>query len=156
MITIRLVQSDEQAQVEPMRGGILLKESSNRRDLQGFERELAALPGCYAQPDGRLLLAVDGAENAGCVALRPLSNGGCEMKRLYVRPSHRSQGIGRQLALAIIEEARKIGYRKMKLDTISTMAEAIALYRSLGFRETEPYTHNPIPGAVFFSLGLKE
>ncbi len=124
--------------------------------FQGFQQELAELPGCYAPPHGGLLLAVDAGEHVGCAALRPLGNGVCEIKRLYVRPAHRGRRFGWQLAVAIIEEARKIGYRTMKLDTISTMAEAIALYRSLGFRETEPYTHNPIPGAVFFELGLVE
>ena len=90
--------------------------------FQDFEQELAELPGRYAPPDGRLLVAMDGAENVGCVALRPLGNGVCEMKRLFVRPGHRGRGIGQQLAIAIIEEARRIGYGTMKLDTISTMA----------------------------------
>lgn len=76
------------------------------------------------------------------------------MKRLYVRPTHRGRGIGQQLAMAVIEEARGVGYRTMKLDTTSTMSEAIGLYRFLGFQETRPYTRNPIPGAVFFELGL--
>ena len=156
MVTILPVQSDEQ--IRAIRELFQEYAASLGFDLcfQGFERELAELPGCYAPPDGRLLLAVDAEENAGCVALRPLGNGACEMKRLFVRPGHRGQGIGRQLALAIIDEARKIGYTRMKLDTISTMEEAIGLYRSIGFVETQPYTHNPIPGAVFFELGLGE
>lgn len=154
--TILPVQSEEQMQV--VRALFREYAASLGFDLcfQGFERELAELPVCYTPPDGRLLLAEDGVKSAGCVALRPLSNEACEMKRLYVRPGYRGQGVGRQLAMAIIEEARSIGYRTMKLDTISTMAEAIALYRSLGFRETESYTHNPIPGAVFFELVLTE
>jgi len=154
--TIQPVQSEEQ--IVAVRE--LFREYAASLDFdlcfQGFEHELAELPGSYAPPDGRLLLAVDEVEKLGCVALRPLGNGVCEMKRLYVRPAHRGRGIGRQLALAVIEEARKVGYRTMKLDTVSTMTEAIVLYRSVGFTETEPYTHNPIPGAVFFELGLVE
>jgi len=150
------VESEEQ--IKAIRGLFQEYAASLGFDLcfQGFEQELAELPGCYAPPHGCLLLAVDGGEHVGCAALRPLGIGVCEMKRLYVRPAHRGQRIGRPLATLVIEEARRIGYRTMRLDTISTMAEAIALYRSLGFRETEPYTHNPIPGAVFFELGLVE
>jgi putative acetyltransferase len=124
--------------------------------FQGFETELKGLPGAYASPRGSLLLAVQDGKPAGCGAFRPLGGGACEMKRMYVRPAFRGLGIGRILAQSLIAEARENGYLLMKLDTIRTMVEAITLYRALGFRETDPYTQNPIPGALFFSLTLQD
>ena len=123
-------------------------------DFQDFKRELAALPGEYAPPAGRLLLAVCAGALAGCVALRRLGTGTCEMKRLYVRPAFRGQGIGKALATAVIEEARKIGYERMRLDTIASMTAATSLYESLGFERIGPYRHNPIAGATFMQLVL--
>lgn len=122
--------------------------------FQRFDDELAALPGDYAPPGGRLLLAVEGGQAAGCVALRPLGDAVCEMKRLYIRPTFRGQGVGRALAAAIIAAARQIGYTTMRLDTVPAMGTAIGLYESLGFRRIAPYRHNPVPGAIFLELPL--
>jgi putative acetyltransferase len=123
-------------------------------DFQDFAGELANLPGEYAPPQGRLLLARVDGKPGGCVALRPLAPGICEMKRLYVRPEFRGKGIGRMLVEWVIAEARQIGYHKMRLDTVPGMEEAIGLYRRFGFREIAPYRFNPIPGALYFELDL--
>lgn len=118
-----------------------------------FEDELAALPGDYAPPSGRLLLAGDG-EPAGCVALRRLDAGTAEIKRLYVRAAHRGTGLGRSLALAAIAAARETGARRVVLDTLPSMIQAQALYRSLGFRESAAYLASPTPGALCFERVL--
>jgi ribosomal protein S18 acetylase RimI-like enzyme len=125
-------------------------------DFQGFESELATLPGEYAEPRGTILLAHSPAgEPWGVVALRPLDDdGACEMKRMYVRPEARGQGLGRILGQAIVAAAKERGYRAMRLDTIDTMTAAIELYRSLGFREIGAYRFNPMPGALFFEAPL--
>ena len=122
--------------------------------FQGFDEELSSLPGTYAPPRGRLLLACGGNESAGCVALRPLEPDICEMKRLYVRPAYRSDGVGRLLAERVIHEAATAGYLRMRLDTLPTMETALQLYRRLGFRDIAPYTANPLKGAVFLELQL--
>ena len=123
--------------------------------FQNFEQELAGLPGHYAPPDGRLLLAEYEGRLAGCVALHEWENGICEMKRLYLRPSFRGKGLGRVVAEKIIAEAREIGYQRMRLDTIEPlMKDAVEMYRKLGFREIAPYRPNPIAGAMYMELQL--
>lgn len=124
--------------------------------FQNFDKELAELPGAYAPPGGRLLLALCEKNLAGCAGLREIGDRVCEMKRLYVRPEFRGRQIGRLLTESLIREAREIGYEKMRLDTLpAQMEDAIKLYRSLGFREIEPYYHNPVEGALFMELNLK-
>jgi epoxyqueuosine reductase len=120
--------------------------------FQNFEQELAALPGRYAPPGGRMLLARNNGVFVGCVALRQIGEGTCEMKRLFVQPGRRGKGIGRALAQAIIEQARQIGYKRIRLDTV--LEPARCLYRSLGFREIPPYQHVPVAGVVFMELEL--
>lgn len=122
---------------------------------QKFAEEMAEMPGKYAPPQGALLLA-RGADGAalGCVGLRPLGESICEMKRLYVTPEARGLGLGRALAVAVVDAARRIGYREMKLDTLPRLDAAIALYRAMGFRQIPAYYDTPIAGTLFFSLGL--
>ena len=123
--------------------------------FQNFDKELAELPGDYRPPDGRLLLAEIDGELAACVALHKIEDKICEMKRLYLRPQYRGRGLGRVLAETIITEARKIGYHRMRLDTVEpVMKDAVGMYRKLGFREIEPYRANPMAGTLYMELQL--
>ena len=123
--------------------------------FQSFDDEIAGLPGDYVPPEGRLLLATSDGQAAGCVALHKLDDEVCEMKRLYVRPQFRGKGLGKALAERVINEARAIGYKKLRLDTVEpVMRTAVAMYRQLGFREIAPYRPNPIEGALYMELGL--
>ena len=154
MLTIVAATTPEQ--VEHVRTLLRDYERSLGIDLafQGFAQEVAALPGVYAPPRGRLLLAMDNDAPAGCVALRPITDDVCEMKRLYLRLSLRGKGAGRMLAGRIIDEARAIGYRTMRLDSLPAMKEAIALYEALGFQRIAPYYTNPVPGTVYLERTL--
>ena len=127
--------------------------------FQGFEQELQSLPGGYAEPQGGLFLARVGEKAAGCCAFRPLDTSdhlnACEMKRLFVRPDFRGLGLGRQLVEAVVIGAQQAGYTTMLLDTLTDMEAARALYQEVGFVETEPYYHNPLPGAHYLKLDLR-
>jgi putative acetyltransferase len=153
---IRLIEAESAGHLALIRGLFAEYGASLHFSLcfQRFEEELAGLPGAYARPEGCLLLALREDEAAGCGALRKIADGVAEMKRLYVRPAFRGMGIGRVLAEALLGEAARAGYRSIKLDTIDSMKEAIALYRDLGFEATSPYTYNPIPGVVFMERSL--
>jgi len=123
-------------------------------DFQDFDRELDTRPGAYAPPRGTLLIAERNGLHVGCVGVRPLEHDICEMKRLYVEPEARGIHLGQCLARASIRSAQQMGYRTMRLDTVGTMREAIALYRRLGFYSIAPYRPNPIPSAQYFELIL--
>lgn len=155
MLTI--IQAETTEQIDAARALFREYESSMGLDLcfQGFEAELAGLPGKYAAPDGRLFLAYSQDELAGCIALRKLGDGACEMKRLFVRDGFRGERIGVQLIEQLIDEAKAIGYSKMRLDTDpSIMGKAVKLYESHGFRQIEPYYENPHDGILFMELTL--
>ena len=122
--------------------------------FQHFEEELASLPGKYAPPRGVLLLASAHGLTAGCVAMRPLNGKVCEMKRLFVRPAYLGQGIGKKLALSVMERARAAGYARMRLDTLEKLGTALSLYAALGFQPCPPYYDNPLPGVVYLERVL--
>lgn len=166
---VKLLQAQSPEEIEIAHGLFREYQTGLGIDLcfQNFDQEVAGLPGNYAPPSGRLLLAIEGEQIAGCIALRPLGThasgvlvhqqhfDACEMKRLYVRPDFRGQGLGKKLVTTLIDVAREIGYQRMLLDTLpGKMEEAIALYRSFGFREIAPYYHNPVEGALFMELWL--
>jgi putative acetyltransferase len=124
--------------------------------FQGFEAEIAGLPGRYAPPSGCLLLAIDGDSPAGCVAMRDLGGGTCEMKRLYIPPEYRGRGLGSLVVGEVIRRAERAGYRRMVLDTLPEMAGAIALYRSFGFVETSPYWECPVERTIYLERRLTD
>ena len=156
MITIVEALTDRQLELI----GELFREYESQLGVdlcfQDFQEELAELPGKYAPPRGRLLLALDGDVPAGCLALRPITDDICEMKRLFVRQQYRGRGLGRALATEIIGQARTIGYHRMRLDTLRSLREAMRLYESLGFEESRPYYQNPLPDTVYWELELSE
>ena len=152
-----LIQAETKEHIESARE--LFREYESWLGLslcfQNFEQELAELPGAYAEPTGRLLLAYHNGELAGCVALRKFNERTCEMKRLFVRDTFRGKGIGRFLLETIIRNAKEIGYERILLDTLPPrMNDAIALYRSIGFKEIGPYYDNPVEGAIFMELTI--
>ena len=124
-------------------------------DFQDFETELMALPGKYGPPDGVLIIALDDGTAVGCAGLRKINEGTCEMKRLYIRDDYKGLGIGKRLSTMIIEEASRLNYHDIRLDTLASLKKALDLYISLGFYDIEPYTYNPIEGARFMELRLK-
>jgi ribosomal protein S18 acetylase RimI-like enzyme len=154
---MKIVKARTSDEIEAVRNLFREYEQFLSVDLcfQSFEEELASLPGKYGPPDGVLLIAIDGQNFAGCVALRKLEEGICEMKRLFIRPKYRGQGLGRRLAKQTIDEAVKLGYSSMRLDTLDKLIEAIRLYESLGFKRRDPYYHNPLPGVLYWELELE-
>ena len=151
------MQAESATQIAQARDLFLEYAKSLNFDLcfQSFDKELAGLPGDYAPPDGRLLLAEYQGQLAGCVALHKLDAQVCEMKRLYLRPQFRGKGIGRALTETLITEARSLGYRRMRLDTVEpVMKDAVAMYRRFGFKEIAAYRVNPIAGTLYMELEL--
>lgn len=149
---IRIVEATSLGAVEIVRE--LFLEYGALPDVSIGQHEIAGLPGEYVSPTGALLVALDGKAGAGCVVLRKLEQQTCEMKRLYVRPKYHGQGMGKGLVLEIIARAKELAYSRMQLDTRPSMQSAIALYRSLGFREIPSYMTDPVRGALFFELDL--
>ncbi len=155
-MSVEIAQALEPSDIEEIRRLFIEYATFLGHDLtfRNFDVEVANLPGAYAPPDGRLLLARAGHAVAGGVGLRPLGPGICEMKRLYVRPDFRAIKAGRQLAEAMIDEARDAGYGKMRLGTLPTLKTAAGLYRALGFKQIDPYYENPLPGIHCYELDL--
>lgn len=122
--------------------------------FQDFDKELQTLHQVYSPPQGCIILAKKNDKVVGCVALKPIAEGVCEMKRLYIRPEARGEGLGRKLVEELIRFAKESSYQSMKLDTVSKLKEAIALYRSVGFVETSPYVFNPLKEVLYFELKL--
>jgi len=153
---LEIAAATTEASIETARELFLEYAASLPVDLtfQDFAGEMSRFPADYLPPSGALILAHQDGAPAGCVAVRRFDAETCEMKRLYVRPVSRGLRAGRALAQSAIDHARALGYRRMRLDTLPTMTAAAALYRALGFREIEPYRHNPVEGATFFELDL--
>ena len=157
LAAMRIVQATTPEEISTVR--VLMREYQQALGVdlcfQNFEAELAHLPGSYAPPTGRLLLATDGQIATGCVALQAITSSRCEMKRLYVRPSARGTGLGRSLVTRLLEEAVAIGYREIVLDTLPSMTEAQQLYERFGFAETTAYRANPIEGTRYLAKELR-
>ena len=156
-VKMRIKQVETEAEIESVRSLFREYEAFLDVDLcfQSFEDELAALPGKYSRPAGELLIGLDEkGRSVGCVAVRMLEDGVCEMKRLFVRPEARGTGLGRRLAEEIVAAAREIGYSLMRLDTLDRLTGAMHLYEALGFRRTGPYYDNPLPDVVYWELQL--
>ncbi len=153
---LKIVPAKSESRVETVRALFREYAESLGVDLcfQDFERELAGLPGDYAPPAGRLYLALEEESPGGCVGLRKISDEICELKRLYVRPLYRGKGIGRRLVREAVRDARRIGYARMRLDTLPSMKRAQELYLAMGFKPIAAYRHNPVPGAGFLELEL--
>lgn len=156
-LELTIVEAHEPPLLEEARQLIREYAESLTFDLgfQGLDEELAALPGAYAPPRGRLLVARSGNRSVGCVALRALDTETAELKRLWMRPEARGSGAGRKLVAQAVAAARTIGYASIRLDTTPEMGAAQALYRSLGFAEIEPYRPNPVPGTTYLELRLR-
>ena len=156
-LSIRALSADDDVELDHVRQFFRNYAAWLGVDLcfQGFDEEMASLPGAYAAPQGRLFYADSGGQPAGCVGLRPLSEGICEMKRLYVEPQVRGLGAGRSLVLAAIRAAKVLGYRRMMLDTLPAMRIAVKLYREMGFHETPAYYQTPLEGTIFLALDLE-
>lgn len=157
MITLRTLRTEDTQALEHVRQFFRNYAGWLGVDLcfQNFDQEMASLPGAYSAPEGRLFFAEVDGQPAGCVGVRATSEGMCEMKRLYVEPQHRGAGVGRALALAAINAAKEIGYRKLLIDTLPSMRMAVKLYRELGFAEAPAYYQTPIEGTMFLSLDLE-
>ena len=154
MIQITQCQTDDDLREIRVLFGEYIESLGFHLSFQDVEAELAELPGRYSPPEGRLLLARHDGATAGCVAMKKLGEGVCEMKRFFVRPTFRGKGIGAALARAIVSEGRSAGYRSMRLDTVPSMKSAINIYEGLGFRDAEPYVFNPVAGARYLELIL--
>ena len=153
---IELVQATDKHEMKKVKEIFIEYRKDLGLDLsfQDFQDELDELPGEYSPPDGTIILAKEVDKIKGCVALRKIDEHTCEMKRLYVKPEHRGKGLGRKLAVSIIDIARNKGYTKMKLDTLTTLKKANQLYCSLGFEDCEPYRYNPLDDALYMELEL--
>jgi ribosomal protein S18 acetylase RimI-like enzyme len=155
-MSLTIVAATNPAEMAEARALFLEYAAESRIDLcfQNFEAELAGLPGKYAPPSGLLLLARSDSGCAGCAAIRKLEDGICEMKRLFVRPAFRRHGAGKMLALELIDHSRRLGYSKMRLDTLSSMRPALDLYQALGFYRIPPYYANPLPEVIYLELAF--
>ena len=153
---IKIIHAQSQDDLEKIKGLFIEYQKFLNVDLafQKFEEELKNIPGPYASPDGCLLFGLVDTSVVGCVALKKIGDGICEMKRLFVHSSYRGKGYGKLFAKKIIKEARLMGYNKMRLDTLDSLKQAMGLYQSLGFKKIDAYYDNPLPNVVYWELDL--